>query len=331
MKRINIAAVMLSVVIAVVAIIFLGRWLVRREPLLIQGTIECRTYRAGSKIAGRIDTMFVREGQAVHKGELLYTLTTPELATKLLQVEALRSAAEALDRKAMSGARIQQIEAARNLWQKALAGKVLAEKSLARVQNLYNEGVVPAQTLDEAIANFEAMTATTKAAKAEYDLALAGASSEDKQAAAAQVEQAQGAVDEVEAYLRDAMVYAPVSGEISTIVAEGGELVGSGMPVVTILDLEDMHALFNIKETMLPNIRQGIRFEGHVPALDRNIEFEVVYISPQADFATWSATRTRGGFDIRTFAVKATPRGDVEGLRPGMSVVVDWQEFGQMR
>ena len=253
---------MLAVIVAVVAISFLGWWLVRREPLLVQGCVECRTYNASSKIAGRIDTMYVIEGQRVRKGEILYRLTTPELATKLLQAEAMHSAAEALDRKALSGARIQQIEAACNIWQKAMAGRDLAEKSLARVKNLYREGVVPAQTLDEAIANYEAMEATAKAAKAEYDLALAGASVEDKQAAAAQVEQTQGVVDEVEVYLRDAVVYAPVSGEVSTVVAECGELVGSGMPVVTILDLEDIHVLFNIKETMLPNIRQGVRFEG---------------------------------------------------------------------
>ncbi len=322
---------MLTVIVAVVAIALLGWWLVRHEPLLVQGVAECRTYRASSKIAGRIDSMYVTEGQTVRRGERLYTLTTPELSTKLLQAEALRSAAMALDRKALSGARIQQIEAARNLWQKAQAGRVLAEKSLARVRNLYREGVVPAQKLDEAETAFEAMTATEQAAKAEYDLALAGASSEDKQAAAAKVEQAQGAVDEVEAYLRDAVVYAPVSGEISTIVAESGELVGSGMSVVTILDLEYMYVLFNIKETMLPNISQGVRFEGDVPALGRKMLFEVSYISPQADFATWSATRARGGFDIRTFAVKAVPIDRAEGLRPGMSVVVDWRQFEPMR
>ena len=330
MKRINIAAVVVAVVIAVVAIAALGWWLVEREPLLVQGTIECRVYRASSKIAGRIDTIYVAEGQMVQKGELLYTLTTPELSTKLFLAEALRSAAKALDRKALSGARIQQIDAVRSLWHKAQAGKHLAAQSLARVRNLYKDGVVPAQTLDEAEANFRAMTATERAAKAEYDLALAGASTEDKQAAAAQVAQAQGVVDEVEAYLRDAVVFAPVSGEISTIVAEGGEIVGSGMPVVTILDLADMHALFNIKETMLPELRQGVRFEGYVPALGRNVTFEVSYISPQADFATWSATRTRGGFDIRTFAIKARPIANAEGLRPGMSVLVDWELLSRM-
>ena len=323
MRFAKIAAIF-SAIAAIAAIALLGWWLVQSEPLLVQGVIECRSYRVASKIAGRIDSMYVSEGDFVRKGELLYTLTTPELETKLLQAEGLRLAAQALDRKALSGARIQQIEAARSLWQKALAGKILAEKSLKRAQNLYTEGVIASQQLDEATANFEAMEASTKAARAEYDLALAGARPEDKRAAAAQLQQAQGVVDEVEVYLRDAMVYAPISGEVSTIAAESGEIVGSGMPAVTILDTGQMYALFNIKETMLSAISCGSQFEGYIPALERNLLFEVTYISPEADFATWNATRARGGFDVRTFEIKAQPVGEPVALRAGMSVLVDW-------
>ena len=125
------------------------------------------------------------------------------------------------------------------------------------------------------------------------------------------------------------MVYSPVTGEISTIIAEEGELVGSGYPVVAILDMSDLWVTFNVKETLLPGLRIGTRMNGYVPALDSDVEFEVTYISPQADFATWSATRTQGGFDIRTFAVKAKPTTHIENMRPGMSVLVDWDLIGK--
>ena len=176
-------------------------------------------------------------------------------------------------------------------------------------------------------AQYNAMTATAAAAKAQYDLAVDGASKEEKAAAAAQVRQAAGVVSEVESYLSDAMVYSPVTGEISTIIAEQGELVGSGYPVVAILDMSDMWVTFNIKETLMPGIRMGMRMNGYVPALDADVEFEVTYISPQADFATWAATRTQGGFDIRTFAVKVKPVSPVSHMRPGMSVLVDWDKI----
>ena len=318
-RKIIWSAIITIALIIIVALV--GHHLKHSEPIILQGTVECTTYRASSKIAGRIEKMNLHEGQHVKKGELLYTLSTPELNAKLQQAEAAKNAATALDQKALAGARIQQIEAARNLWQKAQAGRVLSQRTFERVKTLYEQGVVAAQKFDEAEANYQAMVASEAAAKAQYELALDGASKEDKEAAAAQVQQAEGAINEVESYISDAMVYSPVDGEISSIIAEQGELVGSGYPVVSIIDTTDIWATFNVKETLLP------KMVAYIPALDRDIEFEIRYISVQADFATWSATRTQGSFDIRTFAVKAYPIGNAEGLRPGMSVLIDWNQL----
>lgn len=316
-----------TIIIAIIIIALTGFWLKRTEQIIIQGTVECTTYRASSKIAGRIEDMHLYEGQKVKKGELLYTLSTPELQAKLQQAEAAKSAATAMDQKALAGARKQQIEAALNLWQKAQAGKMLAQKSYERIKTLYDKGVVPAQRYDEAEANYQAMAATEAAAKAEYELAREGASREDKEAAAAQVEQAAGAVEEVESYISDALVYSPIDGEISSIIAQQGELIGSGYPAVAIIDIADVWVTFNIKETLLPKITIGTHLIAYVPALNTDVELEVRYISVQADFATWSATRTQGGFDIRTFEIKAYPAHNNEGLRPGMSVLVNWSQL----
>ena len=324
-RKIIWSAIITIALITTIALV--GYHLKRSEPIILQGTVECTTYRASSKIAGRIEKMNLHEGQHVTKDELLYTLSTPELNAKLQQAEAAKNAATALDQKALAGARIQQIEAARNLWQKAQAGRVLSQRTFERVKTLYKQGVVAAQRFDEAEANYQAMVASEAAAKAQYELALDGASKEDKEAAAAQVQQAEGAINEVESYISDAIVYSPVNGEISSIIAEQGELVGSGYPVVSIIDTTDIWATFNIKETLLPRIKIGGKMVAYIPALDRDIEFEIRYISVQADFATWSATRTQGSFDIRTFAVKAYPIGNAEGLRPGMSVLVDWNQL----
>ena len=287
MKKVNILAILIAIVLIVTAVVLVGWHMVKSEPVLIQGTVECTSYKASSKIPGRIDALKVRQGDKVEKGQLLYVLSTPE----------------------------------------AQAGKELAAKTYERVQNLYRDGVVPAQKLDEAKANYDAMVATESAAHSQYELAVDGASKEDKAAAAAQVRQAQGAVNEVEAYISDAMVYSPVTGEVSTVISEAGELVGSGYPVITILDLSDMWVTFNVKETMLPNITVGKKVKAYVPALDKDVELVVTYIAVQADFATWNATRTRGGFDIRTFAVKMKPTIGIENLRPGMSVIVNWSEM----
>lgn len=324
MKKSNIIGLTAGIVAGIVAVSLICWFAIRPVPTLIQGEVEVKSIKVSSKLAGRIEQMDVREGQAVKKGELLFVLSTPEVDAKLKQAEAARSAADAQSAKARSGARVQEIDGAYNIWKKAEAGLELAQKSYDRIKNLYDSGVVPAQKYDEALANLKAMQTSVAAAKAQYQMALEGARKEDRMAAAALVAQASGAVSEVESYRSDAMQYSPIDGEVSTIIAEQGELVGSGYPVVAILDMSDMWVTFNIKETLMPKIRMGKRLRGYVPALDRDVDFHITYIAPQADFATWAATRTQGGFDIRTFAVKAKPLGAEEGMRPGMSVLVDW-------
>lgn len=319
-KRLALPLLLISLSAVIIAIGYLLR---RDKAILLQGVVQCKQYNAQSKIAGRIDTIFVTEGESVQIGELLYTLSTPELNTKLEQAIAAKRAAVALDNQAMAGARKQQIEAAYNLWQKATAGRELAEKSYNRIKTLHDKGVATTQQLDEALATFEALKATQSAAYAEYSLALAGATKEQKDAAAAQVSMAQGAVDEVESYISDSRVYAPVSGEISTIAYNRGEVVAAGYPVMTILDMNDIWIEFNIKETLMPHIAIGECFSAFIPALNRNINFIVSYIAPQADFAVWNATRTEGGFDIRTFVVKMRSVDSDSGLRPGMSAIIN--------
>lgn len=323
MKHINYIIFTFLLIATAAALIFIGKRLSASEPILLQGTVECREYKAAAKIPGRIDTVFVSEGSSVVKGELLYRLATPELSAKLAQVTAAKNAAKALDQQALTGARAEQITAAKNIYLKAKAGRELAETSLDRVKNLYQNGVVAKQKLDEATASYSAMKATENAAYAEYTLALSGATKEQKAAAAANVEQAQGAVSEVESYIADSKVFAPVTGQISTVAHYQGEIVSAGATVVTILDLNNTWVEFNIKETMLPKIGLGTSFRAYIPALDRYIVLKVGDIAVQADFATWNATRTRGGFDIRTFGVKMYPEKCYKGLRPGMSAIID--------
>ena len=327
MKRSNIIGIIAAAVVIIVSVVLISWYLRKTTPMLIQGTVECTTYKASSKVPGRIDDMKIAQGDRVEKGQLLYTLSTPELEAKLQQAEAVKSAASALDQAALAGARIQQIEAALNMWEKAQAGLELARKTYDRVKNLYDQGVVPEQKLDEASANYKAMEATALAAKAQYDLASDGARKEDKEAAAARVRQAEGAVSEVESYISDAMQYSPIDGEISTVIAQQGELVSAGYPVVTLLDMNDLWVTFNIKEDLLPKIKIGSVLQAYVPGIGRTIELKVYYMAVQAEYATWSATRTKGDFDIRTFEVKARPEGRIEGLRPGMTVTVNWDEI----
>lgn len=324
-KRFNYLIIWVAVaVVMVVAVCVVSHFVGRgREDVVAQGVVECRVYRAAPKVAGRIDTMYVKEGDVVVKGELLYAVATPELDAKQEQVDALYMAAEALEKEVDIGVRKQQKDAALQMWNKANAGLELAQQVYDRVAQLYDKGVVPRQQYDEALANLDAMHATERAAYAEYQLAMDGASSEQKMAALARVNEALGGVREVASYREGAFVTAPIGGRVSNIISYTGELVSAGLPVVAISDLSDMWVAVNIREDMMRGVNYGEILRGYVPALDVTLDFEVSYIAAEADYATWSATRAHGDFDMRSFEVRMRCVEPENELLPGMSVMVD--------
>ena len=308
-------------VIAVVAVV--GFFMLRKGPEIIQGQAEVTEYRVSSKVPGRIQEIRVKEGQRVNAGDTLAILEAPDVRAKLEQAQAARAAAEAQSQKAIKGARQEQIQAAYEMWQKAQAGVTFAEKSYTRVRNLYEEGVMAAQKLDEVTAQRDAAIATEKAAKSQYDMAVNGAEREDKEAAAALVGQADGAIAEVESYINETYLIAQADGEVSEIFPKMGELVGTGAPIMNIAILDDMWVSFNIREDLLQHLTMGTEFKAFIPALGNiDVPLKVNYMKDLGTYAAWKATKTTGQFDLKTFEVRAIPTEKVEGLRPGMSVIL---------
>lgn len=308
-------------VIALVAVV--GFFMLRKGPEIIQGQAEVDEYRVSSKVPGRILEFRVKEGQTVQAGDTLAILEAPDIAAKMEQARAAEAAAQAQNEKAIKGARQEQIQAAYEMWQKAQAGVDIAEKSYKRVKNLFEQGVMPAQKLDEVTAQRNAAIATEKAAKAQYTMAKNGAEREDKMAAAALVERAKGSVAEVESYVKETFLIAQAAGEVSEIFPKVGELVGTGAPIMNIAILKDMWVTFNVREDLLKNLTMGAEFEAIVPALDNKaIKLKVDYMKDLGTYAAWKATKTTGQFDLKTFEVRARPMEIVEGLRPGMSVII---------
>lgn len=311
------------VVIILVVIIISLYYMFRPRTQYWQGQVEARQINVAPKIPGRIEQIVVKEGDFVKKGDLLLTIETPEIDAKLQQAKAAHQAAQAQLSKANKGARSQQKQMAYSLWQQAKVAAEFAENSFQRVQNMFNEGLVSVQKRDEVYTKYKASLDQLQAAKAQYDLAVEGAQIEDKEAAKAMVDRAQGAINEVESYHREGSVYAPISAEIQKIIPNEGELVNTGYPIVNLIDLSDIWVILNIREDFLPKFQKGTRFKAIIPALaNREVTLEVKHVAVMADFATWTATKAQGDFDRKTFEIKAYPTESIKGLRPGMSVLV---------
>lgn len=313
--------------IGIVLLLALGLWLSYRPSAgQLQGMVDAPEFRISSKVTGRIEQFFVDDGEQVKAGQLLYQITSPEVAARTAQVAGALSAARAQEDKAKEGARPEDIRAAEAQWRRAEVAAELARETAERVERLYAQGVVAGQKADEARTNATAATEAAKAAKAQYDAARTGARPQDKAAAGGQVAQAEGALAEVQVAANETKVRAPVDGELGPRLAQVGELVPQGYPVFTLTQTQDPWVTINVREDQLQGLSQGTKLEGRIPALGKTSSFEVIFLAPSGEFATWRATRQSRGFDIKSFEVRAVPVQPIEDLRPGMTVLFNWPQ-----
>ena len=325
-KTLVMSFVILISVIAVIGLI--GYFILTPDDVIIQGEVEATEVRLSGKLPGRAVELRAREGMKVKKGDTLILIDSPEISAKIMQAEAAESAAKAVSLKAQNGTRQETITAAAEQYEMAQTAADFAKKSYERTKNLYEKGVIAAQKFDEVETQYKAAQAQARAAKSQYEMALNGAQKEDKLAAYAQVQRAKGALEEATSYLSETKLVAPISGEISEIFPKEGELVGSGSPLMNIVDLNDIWVTFNVRENFLSKIKVGQQLKAKVPALgDKEITLKVTYIKALGSYATWKATKLTDEYDTKTFEVRAVPVEKVSDFRPGMSVIINWSKL----
>ena len=311
--------------VAIVVISLIGIFTMSGDHVVLQGQIEATEIRISGKLPGRVDTFFVAEGQSVKRGDTLVGINSPEAYAKLKQASAMENVAKFQNEKIDEGSRLQIIRTAEEVWNKSKTDLQLAKTTYQRIQALYKDSVVSTQRYDEADALYKVAIAAERAAYQQYLLVKEGAQKQDKESARSLVDAAQGTVNEVQSVLQDAWLTAPMSGEIATIYVQCGELVGTGTPIMNLVVLQDCHVVLNVREDYLSYFEMGKDFVGKVPAIgNQEVVFRVNYISPLGSFATWKSTDS-SSYDMRTFEIHALPMESVDGLRPGMSILVEME------
>lgn len=305
-------------IVAILAVV--GFLCIKPEPDTVQGQGEATEIRISGKLPGRVAEIYVEEGQHVKAGDTLVRINSALVDARMEQAKAMESVAQATNRKVDAGTRSQIIEGARDVLNQATAASGIAQKTYERMQSLFEKGVISEQKRDEAKAAFEAAKAGESAARSQYNLAKSGAQKEDKEASSAMVTAAQSGVKEVNALLEDQYLVAPCDGEITVIYPNVSELVATGAPIMT-LQKDDHWAVFNVRETLLKDIKTGSVLKVRIPALDKETEMKVFYIKDLGTYANWQATKATGDYDARTFQIKARPEKPIENFRPGMSVI----------
>lgn len=315
---------LISTILVILAILaalaILGFLIIKPQPDVVQGQAEAKEIRVSGKMPGRVSEIYVEEGQHVRKGDTLVHIVSSIVDAQYEEAQAMENVAQAGQRKIDAGTRKQVIQAAEDIWKQAQAAANIAETTYRRLETLYAKGVISQQRRDEAKAAYEAAKAGADAARSSYDLARSGAQSEDKETANAMVEVAKMGKKKVNAILEDQYLTAPFDGEIISIYPAVSELIATGAPIAT-LQLDDRWAVFNVRETMLKDIKVGTVLKVYIPALDMDTDMTVYYVKDLGTYANWQATKATGDYDARTFQIKARPEKKIENFRPGMSVV----------
>lgn len=315
-------------IVSVVFVLLIFFAVKSNNQMIVQGEIDTKTVDLSSKITGRVKEIKVKKGDTVKKGDILVILDTPDIEAKSAQADAAIELAQSKELEVNNGARSEQRTIALNALNRAKSDLALAEKTYNRVKNLNAEGVVSNQKADEVFTLYQKAKQDVLIAQNNYNMLENGSRYEDKLMASANVKKAQSTKREVQSYLNENVIKSPIDGQITELSVEEGELVGAGYTIITVVDLNDNWAVFNLREDMLPKIKMGTEFFVKVPAIGKTpIKVKVDYISAMGNFATWRATKIRGDFDLKTFEIHAKPVEVNSDLRAGMSVIADWNKI----
>ncbi len=318
-----------SIVVAVVvaAVAGLSIWyLVRGQPLLVQGEVDATRLDMAARVDGRVADIPVDRGQDVAAGAVLVKIDNPETLAQKNQAMTAELVAEAQLAHINAGTRAEEIAARKAALDRAQAAVVLAQKTYDRISELTGHGHASVAQLDQATDSLDESQRAADQAKSAYDEAVNGYTKEEREIAEATVKKAVADTKEVQSIIDQMVIYAPVASQVYQRNVEPGEYVSPGVPLITLIDLNDMWVHFDLREDLVKTLKVGDRLKVRIPALgDREITLEVRLIATKGEYASWRATRATGDFDLRTFSIRAYPVDKVPGLRPGMSAYLDWR------
>ncbi len=324
----RVPSMIVGVVVAAIAVLSIW-YLVRGEPLLVQGEVDATRLDLAARVDGRVADIPVARGQNVGAGAVLVRIDNPETLAKNEQALAAKVVAAAQLANINAGTRAEVIAARKAAYERARANVTLAQKTYDRVSQLAEHGNAPQARLDQATDALHESERAMDQARSAYEQAVNGYTAEERQIAEANVQKAIADIQAVQSIVDQMVVYAPVASQVYKRNVEPGEYVSPGVPLVTLIDLDDTWIHFDLREDLVKTLKIGDRFGVRIPALaDRRITVEVKLIATKGEYASWRATRATGDFDLRTFTIRAYPVDKVPELRPGMSAYLDWRARG---
>jgi HlyD family secretion protein len=290
-----------------------------KETATLIGVVRTTEIRVAPEVGGQLVTINVQKGDHVRAGDVVAQLSAIELSAAVVQARAALGAASAQRDNVYAGVRAEEVASLASAIDKAKSRLDYAQSELARKTQLVPVDAASQQDLDQAQSDFATARADVAEAQANHAAAVAGPTREERVIADAQVKAAARAVAVLERRLDKTTLRAPSDGIVSVIVAEVGENVTAGQPVLTIVATGKQWLSFNAREDMLHGLMVGDKVEV-ARAGAEPMPAVVTELTPLGSFATWQAERAIGDHDRNTLHLRLDPQGDSTGLEPGTTV-----------
>ncbi|PZX20650.1 HlyD family secretion protein [Breznakibacter xylanolyticus] len=279
-----------NMITAIALVVLLGGCATDKSNVF-EGKVKRETISIAPKYAGRIERILVKEGDRVKAGDTLAILEIPEVEAKKMQAEGALHAATWQYQMAVKGATAEQKDQVNAMFKAAKEQYEFAEKSLARVRNLYNDSLVAPQAYDEALTKYQMAQSQYEAALAKRQEVMGGLRDEQVQMALGQKKQAEGAVKEAGVVLSERFVIAPADMTIETLALREGELALPGYNLVVGYDARSTWFRFTISEGQIARFVQGQKYHVTLPfEQNRSIEATLVSVTELAKYGNRSSS-----------------------------------------
>ena len=298
-----------------------GAYLLSRpEPAQIVGVVRATEIRVAPEVAGQLATIKVQKGESVHAGDVVAELSAIELTSAVEQARAALDAAKASRDNVYVGVRAEQVAMLVAAIAKAKSRLEYAEVQLSRTTTLARSNSASQQALDQATNDVASARADVAEAEANHAAAVAGPTREEKAIADAEVQAAAAALAVLERHLGKTVLRAPADGVVSVIVAQVGENVHPGQPVLAIAAAGQQWLSFNAREDLLRGLTVGATVPVARIGAPGTTAAHVTELRPLGAFATWQAERAVGDHDLNTLRLRLDLQGDPTLFEPGTTV-----------
>ena len=282
------------------------------------GVVHETEIHIAPEVSGRLQSVFVKAGQQVRRGEPLAALSIPELTSSVEEARAAAAKSRADRDNVYSGVRKEEVGRSAENVEIAESNLVLARQQYARTADLAAKNIESQQQLDQAAESLRAAEANVALFRATDAENKAGPTKEERASADAKVTLAKAATASLEARLKKTNLTSPVDGVVRILVAAPGEVLAPGEAVMTLAAGTQRWFTFTVREDRLGAVAVGSKVELRT-ARGGSVEGHVTQISPLGEFATWRAAHAVDDHDLNSFLVRVDP-DDASDLEPGMTV-----------